>query len=144
MNGYADTSFLLSLYREQSSSRTANDTMRGLSESLPLTALVFLELRNGLNLAQFRGEIDAKTREAAWVHVQQDIRDGILTHVMPATAAVYDKAAELSDRHGSAIGTRTLDVLHVAAAFVLESNRFFSFDVRQRALAEKAGLTVEP
>jgi predicted nucleic acid-binding protein len=144
MSCYADTSFLLSLYREQSSSRAANDTMHGLSESLPLTPLVYLEMRNGLNLAQFRAEIDARTREAAWAHIQQDIRDGILTHVKLTTVTVYEKAAELSDRHGAVIGTRTLDVLHVAAALVLGSTRFFSFDQRQRTLAETAGLSVEP
>jgi predicted nucleic acid-binding protein len=144
MNCYADTSFLLSLYREQSSSRAASATLTRVTRALPLTPLIFLEMRNGLHLAQFRGEIDATTRQAAWAYVEQDIRDGILAHVTPSSVAVYAKAAELSDRHGATIGTRTLDVLHVAAALVLGTTRFFSFDLRQRALAEKAGLKVEP
>lgn len=95
-------------------------------------------------LALFRGEFDADTRRAAWSQVEQDIRDGILTHVTPAAVAVYNKAAELSDRHGPALGTRTLDVLHVAAALVLGTNRLLSLDHRQRALAAKVGLTVMP
>ena len=144
MNDYADTSFLLSLYREQRSSHAANALMRELVEPLPLTPLIHLEIRNGLNLAQFRGDIDARTREAAWAHVQQDIRDGILCPVTVASAAVHEKAAELSDRHGTIVGTRTLDVLHVAAALLLGTRRFFTFDQRQGALAERAGLAVQP
>lgn len=144
MKCYADTSFLLALYREQTASPAANEIMQRVAAPLPLTPLVFLELRNGLNLALFRGEIDADTRKAAWAQIEQDIRDGILARVVPAAAAVYDKAAELSDRHGPSLGTRTLDALHVAAAVVLGTSRLLSLDQRQRALAGKAGLTVAP
>ena len=144
MKYYADTSFLLALYREQGASPQANAIIQRVVAPLPLTPLVFLELRNGLNLARFRGEIDADTRNAAWAHIQQDIHDGVLAHVVPATAAVYERAAELSDRYGPSIGVRTLDVLHVAAALALGSNMLLSLDQRQRALAAKAGLAVVP
>ena len=144
MKAYADTSFLLALYREQTASPAANAIMQRVAAPLPLTPLVFLELRNGLNLALFRGEIDADTRGAAWTQIEQDIRDGVLAHVAVAAAAVYAKSAELSDRHGPSIGTRTLDVLHVAAALVLGMRTLLSLDQRQRALARKIGLTVAP
>ena len=144
MKCYADTSFLLALYREQTASPAANAIMQRVAAPLPLTPLVFLELRNALNLAVFRGEIDTDTRKAAWVQLEQDIRDGVLAHVAPAAAAVYDKAAELSDRHGPSLGARTLDVLHVAAALVLGTSRLLSLDQRQRAWAGKVGLTVAP
>ena len=144
MKYYADTSFLLALYREQKASPVANEIMQRVAAPLPLTPLVFLELRSGLNLALFRGDIDADTRRAAWAQIEQDIRDGVLSHVAPAAAAVYDKAAELSDRHGPSIGARTLDVLHVAAALILSASRLLSLDQRQRALAAKVGLTVAP
>ena len=39
-------------------------------------------------------------------------------------------------------GTRSLDVLHVATALVLESTHFVSYDARQLALASAAGLKV--
>ncbi|MEI8242737.1 MAG: hypothetical protein WCI17_05670 [bacterium] len=50
MKAYADTSFLLALYRQQVSSPVANAVVKHLSEPLPMTALVELEARNGLNL----------------------------------------------------------------------------------------------
>lgn len=144
MKCYADTSFLLALYREQTASPAANAVMQHIAAPLPLTPLVFLELRNGLNLALFKDEIDGDTRKAAWAQIEQDIRDGVLCHVAPASAAVYDKAAELSDRHGPSVGVRTLDVLHVAAALVLGASRLLSLDQMQRTLASKVGLAVAP
>jgi predicted nucleic acid-binding protein len=42
------------------------------------------------------------------------------------------------------MGTRSLDVLHVAAASLLGALQFVSFDRRQRSLAFKAGLKILP
>jgi len=141
---YADTSFLLSLYREQDASGRAAELMAGMAEPLPLTPLEFLELRTGLNLAVFRREISATTRDAAWAHVLQDIRDGVLVRTSPSPTDVFERAGELSDKHAAAIGARTLDILHVASALVLGARELLSFDQRQRALAEKCGLKVKP
>jgi len=44
--------------------------------------------------------------------------------------------------HTAALGTRTLDVLHVASAVTLEATHFVSYDRRQVALATAAGLRV--
>ena len=144
MKAYADTSFLLALYRQQTSSPVANEVVRRLVEPLPVTPLVELEVRNGLSLAVFRREIDDATRHAAWAHFQRDIHDGILVHVTPHSSGLFVKAGELSDVYGSALGTRTLDVLHVAAALVLGVSEFYSFDRRQCALAARCSLVVKP
>ena len=40
------------------------------------------------------------------------------------------------------IGTRTLDVMHVACACETQANAFISFDERQCSLAKLAGLQV--
>lgn len=42
------------------------------------------------------------------------------------------------------LGCRTLDIIHVAAALVLGTKEFVTFDGRQGALAKQAGLTVKP
>ena len=144
MKAYADTSFLLALYRQQTSSPAANMVVRRLTEPLPVTPLVELEVRNGLNLAVFRGEIDAATQHAAWAHFQRDIRDGILVRVTPHSNGLFEKSGELSDAYGPALGTRTLDVLHVAAALLLGVAEFYSFDRRQCALAARCSLVVKP
>jgi hypothetical protein len=53
-------------------------------------------------------------------------------------------AASLSDHHSAVVGTRSLDILHVAAAKLLHTDEFVSFDIRQRTLAAAAGLKVGP
>ena len=50
-------------------------------------------------------------------------------------------AASLSERHSAVMGTRSLDILHVATAKALRSVEFATFDGRQRALALAVGLT---
>jgi predicted nucleic acid-binding protein len=40
------------------------------------------------------------------------------------------------------LGTRTLDVMHVACACEIHADRFVSFDERQLGLAKLAGLRV--
>jgi predicted nucleic acid-binding protein len=53
-------------------------------------------------------------------------------------------AALLSERHSATIGTRSLDVLHVAVARSLRAGEFVTFDARQRTLALALGLKVGP
>jgi predicted nucleic acid-binding protein len=57
---------------------------------------------------------------------------------------VYAEAEVLSAAHTAQLGTRALDVLHVAAATVLGVKEFFTFDTRQKSLAAKAGMKVRP
>ncbi len=58
----------------------------------------------------------------------------------PVPAMVYDDAFRLSRRHTAALGTLTLDILHVAAALVLGLPAIYTFDRRQAQLARAAGL----
>jgi len=51
-----------------------------------------------------------------------------------------NRAAELSQRHTPKLGTRSLDVLHVACALELKLRHFLTFDRRQQQLATAAGL----
>jgi hypothetical protein len=53
---------------------------------------------------------------------------------------MYDVARQLSRRHTAKSGTRTLDILHVAAALVLHAESFYTFDRAQAQLARAAGL----
>jgi hypothetical protein len=57
---------------------------------------------------------------------------------------VFRLAQQWAVRHTPATGCRSLDILHVAAGRSLGATKFFSFDMRQRALAELVGLTVMP
>lgn len=54
--------------------------------------------------------------------------------------AAINRASELSRRHTPTLGTRSLDVLHVACALELQLRHFLTFDERQRQLAAAVGL----
>jgi hypothetical protein len=73
-----------------------------------------------------------------------DRRTKKITFQKVASGQVHDKARQLNDRHTSTLGTRSLDLLHVTTALVLESKIFFSFDDRQRKAAPREGLKVKP
>jgi hypothetical protein len=64
--------------------------------------------------------------------------------VQPVSATVFDTAKRVSLKHTAGIGSRSLDVLHVAAALVMKAEILLSFDDNQRKLAKAAGLRVAP
>jgi predicted nucleic acid-binding protein len=144
MVAFADTGFIASLYLEEVTSKAADAALGAKREPLPLTPLVALELRNAFNRAVQRGRITLAQRDALWQDVETDIADGFLVPTPVATGPLHERARQLSDRHTPVLGTRSLDLLHVAAALVLESKIFFSFDDRQRKAAASEGLKVKP
>jgi hypothetical protein len=144
MLAFADTGFLASLYLKESTSAAARAAIQSEPVVLPYTPLVALELRNAFNRAVQRGRITMAQRDALWQDVEADIAGGFLVPTPVASGPLHDKARQLSDRHTPTLGTRTLDLLHVAAALILESKIFFSFDDRQRKAAASEGLKVKP
>jgi predicted nucleic acid-binding protein len=66
----------------------------------------------------------------------------VLAVAAPAMAEVMTEAERLSAVHSEKLGTRSLDILHVASAMVLGSTSFLTFDRRQAALARVSGLKV--
>src|SRR5258706_4115191 len=144
MVAFADTGFLASLYLKESTSAAARTAIQAASVVLPYTPLVALELRNAFNRAVQRGRITMAQRDALWQDVEADIAGGFLVPMPVASGQLHDRARQLSDRHMPVLGTRSLDLLHVAAALVLESKIFFSFDDRQRKAAVSEGLKVKP
>jgi hypothetical protein len=115
---------------------------RRLGGCLPVTRFGRAEIINSVQLAVYRGEIDDRLAFAAITDFETDVREGRLVVLDVLWRRTLDFAAELSSRHTAALGTRTLDVLHVAAALILEARRFVSYDERQAALAKAVGLRV--
>jgi predicted nucleic acid-binding protein len=62
----------------------------------------------------------------------------------PLGSEVWEKALALARRHSSKLGTKTLDLLHVASAIHLKPDVFYSFDKRQRKLAKAERLRTLP
>jgi predicted nucleic acid-binding protein len=117
--------------------------MRRKSTTLLITPLCELELVNALQLRLFRKELTATEAQAAYAAVQSDIAAGIYS-MQPMSTGVFDAAKQLSLRYVAGTGSRSLDVLHVAAALTMGADTIFSFDDKQRKLARAAGLRVAP
>ncbi|MCP5531694.1 MAG: type II toxin-antitoxin system VapC family toxin [Akkermansiaceae bacterium] len=142
MSGYADTGFLCSLYAPDAHSGRAISSMKRHSAALEFTWIHQLEFRNALRLRVFRREITTSQRDASLNLLLADLAAGILTHASPSLPDVMTEAERLSATHSEKLGTRSLDILHVAAALVLGSTVFFTFDKRQAKLGKAAGLKV--
>jgi predicted nucleic acid-binding protein len=143
MSLYADTSLLVSYYINDSNSARAQRLIHATSGPLPFTGLHRLEMRSALALGVFRQVVTPAQISAAWLDVERDLRAGRLVPQPINWRPVFRSAAKWAALHCTAIGCRSLDVLHVSAAKNLNAIEFFTFDVRQKALAGALGLTVK-
>ena len=142
MIAYADTGFLVSLYGQDNQSATATTLVRSKPVFL-LTSLGEAEFANAVELRVFRRE---------WTRLEaRSVHDLFLQHqaagvfrMTPLGPEIWEKALVLSRRHSAKLGTRTLDLLHVAAAIVLKPDVFYTFDKRQRNLARTQRLRILP
>jgi predicted nucleic acid-binding protein len=139
LSAYADTSFLVSLYILDSNSARAATQMKQAKLPMLLTSLGELELTNALALRFFRKELLRSRMKAAHTLLRKDIEGGILVP-KPLSAAMFEKAKQIARRRTPQLGTRTLDVLHVASALVLQADAFYTFDSNQGRLAKLEGL----
>jgi predicted nucleic acid-binding protein len=144
MNAYADTGFVVTLYKEEATSASAAALMAGQTAGVSLSQLGALEFRNALHLAVFRGELTASDAAPMQSLFQEDVANGIFVITPVPASTLFAKAMELADRHSAGLGTRSLDLLHVAAALLLKADTFLSFDERQRKAAKAEGLKVKP
>ena len=136
---YADTSFVASLYIPGGHSSAALLATRPLHSPLTITSLGELEFANALALRVFHKELPASLSASVFAHFQQDILDGIF-RVAPIPHGAFEKAIRLSEKYSSRLGTRTLDVLHVASAIIIGAGFFYTFDHAQAELARAMNL----
>ena len=145
MSLYYDSGVLVKLYvREQMSDAvTAFVARRG--EAITVNGLHELEIRNALRLKRFRAELDATQLAASMAMLAGDIARRRLIRGAFDWQLVRDEAERLSGTASTTIGTRTIDLLHVAAALSQGVTGLVSLDHRQSAAARLAGLeVVEP
>jgi predicted nucleic acid-binding protein len=144
MDHYADSSFLVSCYIVDANTASVKAWLIRTGAQLAFTALHVLEVRNAFKLGVFRGLFSAADATAAWSNLQTDVRSGRLVKTVVKWPVALRVAVRLSERHTAATGTRSLDILHVAAARTLRVTEMVSFDNRQRSLALLAGLRAVP
>jgi hypothetical protein len=137
---YTDTSFLFSLYATDANSVRADAWRQANPAPLPFTAFHRLELRNALSLAVFQQPLTQQEVQAAWQEVENDCAAGLLVARGGLWHHVLADSQTYAQNHTPAIGCRTLDVLHVAAAKLIGTTEFCTFDARQSTLARQIGL----
>jgi predicted nucleic acid-binding protein len=142
MVAYADTSFLVALYAVQTESPRALAYMQKQTTALPFAPFQRLELRNAIRLGVFQKQMSSDQARQALREIESDLSEGILSHTPLAWTDVLQKAEELSAAHSETMGTRSLDILHVACALQNKASTFLTFDDRQRGLVEKSGLKI--
>jgi predicted nucleic acid-binding protein len=141
---YVDTSVLFSLYVTDANSSKADAWRQANPVPLDFTGFHRIEFLNALGLAVFQQRLTSAEAQAAWQEVQQDLSSGLLVATPNLWGKLLREAEGLAEHHTPTTGSRTLDVLHVAAALVSGATEFCTFDIRESRLAQLAGLRVQP
>jgi predicted nucleic acid-binding protein len=138
---YVDPSALVCLYLHQSGRSREMAAWRAATDgALAVTHHGRTEITNAICLAGFRGDLEPAGLAEALADFEADFSEGRLVQADILWRSALNRATGLSRAHTPTLGTRALDVLHVACALELKLRRFLTFDDRQRKLAAAAGL----
>lgn len=137
---YVDPSALLKLYLNEPESRAMTAWRARVRGPLSVTHHGRVELVNGIALAAHRRFIDEGTFKAALAALDDDFEQGRYAQADLLWRAALQRAMDLSRNFSWTLGTRSLDVLHVASALELGFRSFISFDLKQQKLVRAVGL----
>ncbi len=146
----ADTSFLCSLYRQQSHSEMAIVTLEDIGAPIVISPLLSYEFRQAVRFQVFLRSSDPRKgcleTEAMSMLAQFeiDLDSGMVIEAGVNYAAVTKEVERLSERYTMKRGARSFDLLHIATALQWQATVFLSFDALQRDIAALEGLNVLP
>jgi predicted nucleic acid-binding protein len=132
---YADPSFVVSLYSPDANSAIAARTMQASSADRFITTFGELEVINAMGLRVFRKEVSLPQSQLSLLQFETDLRDRLF-QLRGLPDSVLERARQLSRQTTAKLGTRTADLLHVAAALELGVDFLYTFDHHQRKLAQ--------
>jgi predicted nucleic acid-binding protein len=137
---YADSSFFVSLYLNDTHSR---EVQRRITKAprLWLTPLHRVEWTHVIVQHVFLRKISVEEARQFYAAFEADRLRALWSEV-PMPEMAFEISVQLAKRHGPRIGLGTLDTLHVASALELRAERFWTFDERQAKLARVVGLKV--
>lgn len=144
MDTYIDTSLFVKSFVLEPDSATAVEIIEASGEPFTFSHLHEIEIPNAIRLKRFRGEITRAQETTTLRAFEADVAKGRFERPTYDLGAVFIRAEQLSARHSGDIGTRSLDLLHVAAALEAGCTVFASYDERQRKAAALSGLKVIP
>lgn len=143
MTVYFDSGLITKWYLPEPDSDAALALRDRYEPPSPLTHLHRLELHNAWQLKIFRTELESRIVALARADLQEDIRSGVWFSPDYTLSEVFSLAERLAIEHSASLGTRSLGILHVAAAQLLGCTILVSGDRRQLELARQVGLHVE-
>ena len=142
---YFDTSALGPLFIHEERSRKVIRYIQRHGRIVRITRFGYAELINSMACAVFRKDISAAQFAAAAAELDADRKSQSIIMVDLLWRAAMDRATQLSQKYTAVLGSRMLDVLHVASALELGSKTIITYDERQSDLARSAGLkTIKP
>ena len=141
MTTYVDSSVLVAVYVPERFSKAARQAVRAVPQ-IPFTQLHELEVRNAFELLVGRSLITWEESRAIHAQLDGDLDGQRLARVPLDLDRVFTNASDLSRARTSRYLTRSLDLLHVAAAQAIMCSTFVSADDRQLAAAKASGLKV--
>jgi len=127
------------LYLVDSHSPAARGRMRQ-QPLLFLTPFQRAELTNAIFQHVFRRWISDSEARKAYANFERDCTNRIW-QIVRQPERTFDHCISIAQRQVPILGVRTLDTMHVAAALELKADSFWTFDDRQRQLAEAEGLS---
>ena len=136
----ADTSFLFSLYGNDSHTEEALALLEKAGQPLLLSELNNYELGNAFRFAECRGLISKHqaSQNLGALALDYKAKRCLPSHI--GVAEIVQEAERLSLEYTLQGGHRAFDILHVAHAVLANPKRFLSFDQNQLLLAKKIGL----
>ena len=132
---YADASFLVSLYSPDANSGAAARAMRTARQPVVVTTLGELEVVNAFGLRVYHKEASAREAQVSLQNFRSDLLESVL-QLRPMTEQIFARARYLSEQTTPRLGTGAADLLHIAAVLEMGAQFLYSFDKRQRVLAE--------
>ena len=139
MTTYIDSSALVAVYVPERFSAAARKAL-SMVPRVPYTQLHELEVGNAFALLLGRRSITAAEHHAIRTQLRDDVEAQRLVPTPLDWPQTFADACELSESCTAALLTRSLDLLHVAAARALGCKVFVSADDRQLAAAKGTGL----
>ena len=125
---------MVSLYVPDANSDRAVAEARLQPGPILISAAVILESTNAFELRVFRGQGTPLNSAKSISDLEADAERGVF-RILPVPSSAWDVARKLSRRHTAKHGTRSLDILQVAAALLLKADVFLTFDRAQANLA---------
>jgi len=136
---YFDSSVIVASYVQEPRSRKARKALSTVV-SAPFTPLLDLEVRTALRRMAGSGRLTSSESASVLSLVDDDVAAGRLWKVPLDLYATVERAESISARHAQRFLSRSLDLLHVAAALELGCASFVTLDTRQGRLAVASGL----